>query len=190
VSDMKDKQAGDALFLILRGLEALENRIGQLRDSVYIRRADEYSLPANANCETTILGAILLDNAAYAEVAAALGPDDWSLNSHRRIFLRMAELMDAKKDVDIVTLAELMAVNKEIECCGGVAYLAGLTEGLPRRPVIDNYISIVKEKAKLRTVIGACDAAIRTAEDQHVAAAEIVSQLGVALKGIKKSNGK
>ncbi len=51
-------------------------------------------LPANVDAEKTILGAILLDNAAHAEAAEKLEPDDFSLDSHRRIFLRMSELMD------------------------------------------------------------------------------------------------
>jgi len=62
-------------------------------------------LPANIDAEKTILGAILLDNAAHAEAAEKLASDDFSLDSHRRIFLRMTELMDAQRAVDIVTLA-------------------------------------------------------------------------------------
>ena len=63
-------------------------------------------LPANIDAEKTILGAILLDNAAHAEAAERLEPDDFSLDSHRRIFLRMSELMNDQRAVDIVTLAE------------------------------------------------------------------------------------
>jgi len=49
--------------------------------------------------------------------------------------------------VDIVTLANELARYKEVEAVGGVAYLASLTEGLPRRPVIEEYIRIVKDRA-------------------------------------------
>ncbi len=88
-------------------------------------------LPANIDAEKTILGAILLDNAAHSEAAERLEADDFSLDSHRRIFLRMSELMNAQRAVDIVTLANELARSKEIESVGGVAYLASLTEGLP-----------------------------------------------------------
>jgi replicative DNA helicase len=96
----------------------------------------EAGLPANLDAEKTILGAILLDNAAHSEAAEVLKPDDFSLDSHRRIYLRMCELMDTSRAVDIVTLANELARYKEVESVGGVAYLASLTEGLPRRPVI------------------------------------------------------
>ncbi|MGB7266931.1 MAG: replicative DNA helicase [Terracidiphilus sp.] len=126
----------------------------------------EAGLPANVDAEKTILGAILLDNAAHAEAAEILKADDFSLDSHRRIFLRMSELMDFGRAVDIVTLSNELARYKEIEAVGGVAYLASLTEGLPRRPVIEDYIRIVKDKSMLRRLMGICSAAIAKAADQ------------------------
>ena len=126
----------------------------------------EAGLPANIDAEKTILGAILLDNAAHAEAAEVLKPDDFSLDSHRRIYLRMSELTDTGRAVDIVTLANELARYKEVESVGGVAYLASLTEGLPRRPVIEDYIRIVKDKSLLRRLMGICSAAIARAADQ------------------------
>ena len=123
-------------------------------------------LPANVDAEKTILGAILLDNAAHSEAAEKITPDDFSLDSHRRIFLRMSELMDEQRAVDIVTLSNELARYKEIESVGGVAYLASLTEGLPRRPVIEEYIKIVKDKSLLRRLMLICSAAIARAADQ------------------------
>jgi replicative DNA helicase len=123
-------------------------------------------LPANIDAEKTILGAILLDNAAHAEAAEKLEADDFSLDSHRRIFLRMTELIDAQRAVDIVTLANELARFKEVESVGGVAYLASLTEGLPRRPVIEDYIRIVKDKSLLRKLMLICSSAIARAADQ------------------------
>jgi replicative DNA helicase len=148
-------------------------------------------LPANLDAERTILGAILLDNAAHAEAAEKLGDDDFSLDSHRRIFLRMTELMNSQRAVDIVTLAEELARYKEVEAVGGVAYLASLTEGLPRRPVIEEYIRIVKDKSLLRKLMGICSAAIARAADQSETALEVLGDaearlLEVSEKGIAR----
>src|ERR1022692_2393169 len=131
-------------------------------------------LPANIDAEKTILGAILLDNAAHSEAAERIEPDDFSLDSHRRIFMRMSELMDAQRAVDIVTLSHELARYKEIEAVGGVAYLASLTEGLPRRPVIEEYIRIVKDKSLLRRLMLICSAAIARAADQSETALEVL----------------
>ena len=131
-------------------------------------------MPANIDAEKTILGAILLDNAAHAEAAEKIASDDFSLDSHRRFFLRMTELMDSQRAVDIVTLANELARYKEIESVGGVAYLASLTEGLPRRPVIEDYIRIVKDKSMLRKVMAICALAIAKAADQSETALEVL----------------
>jgi replicative DNA helicase len=145
--------------------------------------------PANVDAEKTILGAILLDNAAHAEAAEKLESDDFSLDSHRRIFQRMSELIDSQRAVDIVTLANELARYKEVESVGGVAYLASLTEGLPRRPVIEEYIRIVKDKSLLRKLMTICSAAIARAADQSETALEVIGAaeadlLKVSEKGI------
>jgi len=148
-------------------------------------------LPANIDAEKTILGAILLDNAAHAEAAEKIQADDFSLDSHQRIFQRMTDLRDAQRAVDIVTLAEELAKYKEIEAVGGVAYLASLTEGLPRRPVIEEYIRIVKDKSLLRRLMSICSAAIARAADQSETALEVLGDaearlLEVSEKGITR----
>ena len=131
-------------------------------------------LPANVDAEKTILGAILLDNAAHSEAAEKLKDDDFSLDSHRRIFQRMTDLMNSQHAVDIVTLANELSLHKEIETVGGVAYLASLTEGLPRRPVIEEYIRIVKDKSLLRKLMLICSSAIARAADQSETALEVL----------------
>jgi len=123
-------------------------------------------LPASVEAERSILGAILLDNHSYNEAAERLRAEDFSLDSHRRIYARMAELIDGRHAVDIVTLSEELARRKEVEAVGGVAYLASLTEGLPRRPSIEEYVRIVKDKSLGRQLIGICSTAITRAADQ------------------------
>jgi len=131
-------------------------------------------LPSHVEAEKTILGAILLDNAAHAEASEKIVADDFSLDSHRRIFLRMTELINTQRAVDIVTLSHELARYKEIEAVGGVAYLASLTEGVPRRPVIEDYIRIVKDKSLLRKLMLICSAAIARAADQSETALEVL----------------
>src|ERR1700678_3353898 len=123
-------------------------------------------LPASVEAERSILGAILLDNHSYNEAAERLRAEDFFLDSHRRIYARMAELIDARHAVDIVTLSEELARRKGVEAVGGVAYLASLTEGLPRRPSIEEYVRIVKDKSLSRQLIGICNDAITRAADQ------------------------
>jgi replicative DNA helicase len=171
----------DSLYAIFRGM--IRQEIDQTPGFRELTGRSE--LPANAEAEKAVLGAMMLDNTVnLAEVDA----DNFSLDSHRRIWLAMGALMEAGKPVDFITLQEQMGDGvKEI---GGVAYLASLTEGLPRLPRVSEYIAIVQEKAKLRRIMQACTEAIKACQEQRQSASEIVGQLGVALKGIKRGNGK
>jgi replicative DNA helicase len=146
----------------------------------------DQGLPASIDAEKTILGAILLDNAAHSEAAEKLEADDFSLDSHKRIYLRMSELMDEQRAVDIVTLSHQLAKYKEVEAVGGVAYLASLTEGLPRRPVIEEYIRIVKDKSLLRRLMMICSAAIARAADQSETALEVLGSAEAGLLEISE----
>ena len=123
-----------------------------------------HGLPASIVAEKAILGAILLNNGHYQEAAGRIAAADFMLDSHRRVFLRMGELLSESKSVDIVTLAEQLQRNKELSVIGGVAYLASLTEGLPRRLSIEEYVRIVKDKSLLRQTIAESGIGNRTAK--------------------------
>jgi hypothetical protein len=160
-------------------------RNGYKKETVLPELSFDSGLPANVDAEKTILGAVLLDNQALKEISITLEADDYSLDSHRRIWLRMADLYAAGRTIDIVTLSEELSKHKEIESIGGVAYLASLTEGLPRRPVIDEYIRIVADKGISRKIMLICSSITARAADQSETAAQTLSVLEAQLVQLK-----
>ena len=138
-------------------------------------------VPASVDAERTVLGAVLLDNESFFDDSLDLIVDDFSLDAHRRIYEVMNEILfgmvEGVTHVDIVTLANELAKRKWTEAVGGVAYLASLTEGLPRRPVVDEYVRIIKDKARLRRVMLACSSAMSRAADQSEPSLDVVSEL-------------
>ncbi len=131
-------------------------------------------LPANEDAERAILGAILLDNSTHPQAAEHLQADDFSLDSHRRIYLRMMELAESGRAIDFVTLTEQLGQHNEIESVGGTVYVMSLTDGLPRVRNIEQYVRIVKDKALLRGLIHAASNAVQQAYEQDAPAEEIV----------------
>jgi replicative DNA helicase len=138
-------------------------------------------LPAAIDCERTILGALLLDNESFFDDSLDLKAEDFSLDSHRRIFSAVNDilfgLIEGVLHADIVTLSNELSRRKEIEAVGGVAYLCSLTEGLPRRPVIEEYVRIVKDKSRLRKLMLICSTTIARAADQSENAMGIQGEL-------------
>jgi replicative DNA helicase len=142
----------------------------------------ERGLPANIDAERSILGAILLDNFTYTQASSEnLQADDFSLDSHRRIYGRITDLADSGRPVDLVTLAEELSRRKEVEAIGGVAYLSSLTDGLPHRPNIEQYVRIVKDKALLRGLIFAANAAVARAMDEAEPAQDVLTSAEAAI---------
>jgi replicative DNA helicase len=151
----------------------------------------EYSigsaLPASLDAERSILGAILLDNFSYNQAAESLKPDDFALDAHRRIYSRMVDLAESSRPVDIVTLREELTRRREVEAVGGVAYLTSLTDGLPRRPNIEHYVRIVRDKALLRGLIHTSNTAIARAAEQADPAEEILDAAESAIFQLSES---
>ena len=133
------------------------------------------SLPANVEAERSILGAILLDNLAYNQAAEHLRPEDFFLDSHRRIYNRMIDLAESSRPIDMITLVEELDRKKELESVGDVGYVSGLVDGVPDRPSIEHYIRIVRDKALLRGLIHAANSAIARASEQADPAEEILN---------------
>jgi replicative DNA helicase len=133
------------------------------------------ALPANIEAERSILGAILLDNLAYNQAAEHLKPEDFLLDSHRRIYSRMIDLSEASHSIDLITLCEELSRKSELDTIGGAAYVSGLLDGVPDRPSIENYIKIVRDKSLLRSLIHTATAAIARASEQGDAAEEILN---------------
>jgi replicative DNA helicase len=125
--------------------------------------------------ERSILGAILLDNFSYNQAAEHLKPEDFSLDSHRRIYSRMMDLAESARPIDMITLVEELDRRKELEAIGDVGYISGLVDGVPDRPSIEHYVKIVHDKALLRGLIHAANSAIARASDQSDPAEEVLN---------------
>src|SRR5437660_12850588 len=116
-------------------------------------------LPANVEAERSILGAILLDNLAYNQAAEHLRVEDFSLDSHRRIYSRMVDLAESSRPIDIITLVDQPSRNKELQAICDMGYVSSLLDGVPDRPSIEHYVKIVRDKALLRGLVHAANAA-------------------------------
>src|SRR4051795_8100979 len=110
-------------------------------------------LPDNLDAERFVLGAIMSSDTAFLQVAGALMPEEFSLEKHKRIFLRMTDLHERGEKIDRVTLANELMKHGQLQSVDGLSYLVSLDDGLPQLHNVENYVSIVKEKSLLRRII-------------------------------------
>jgi replicative DNA helicase len=134
------------------------------------------SLPHNADAERTVLGAVLVDNAAFNSAAEILNRDDFYREGHRRIFDAMAALSERSQPIDLVTLKDELVRESALEAVGGAAYLGSLVDGVPRITNVDQWSRIIKEKAVLRNLIHAGNRIVQSAYEADEDAALILDR--------------
>jgi replicative DNA helicase len=127
---------------------------------------NESSRPASVQAEVTVLGAMMIDQNAVNDAIELLTADDFSLDSHRRIFRCIGELAETGNTVDYVTVTEDLRRRKEMDAVGGIGYVTDLSSGVPRNFNVVAYCKIIKEKSVLRGLISLCEVATARASDQ------------------------
>jgi replicative DNA helicase len=132
----------------------------------------------------TILGAMLVEPVAIIDATMYLKVDDFALDSHRKIYHAMMVLSQAGHAVDIVTVSEELRKRKELDSVGSVAYLASLTEGLPRKLSVESYVAIVRDKSLMRQLMTVCDVGMAAAADQSEEALQVLNNVSSRLMEI------
>jgi replicative DNA helicase len=110
--------------------------------------------PQNLEAEQSVLGGILLDNLALNTVLELLETDDFYSEAHRKIFSAIIELSNRNEPCDLITLSNILKIQKRIEKVGGTTYLASLVDNVSSAVNIAYYAKIIKEKSILRRLIG------------------------------------
>lgn len=121
--------------------------------------------PHDLTAERAVLGAVLLAPDVY-DVAEGLGlkAGMFFRVEHGFVWEAFSRLRAAGQTVDTVTLRSVLEAAGHLEKVGGMLYLAGLVDGVPRAVNVESYARIVREKAQLRQLIAQ---ASRTIEDAY-----------------------
>lgn len=123
--------------------------------------------PQNIEAEESILSAILIDNQTLLEIQELLNPDDFYREAHKKIYHAMLRLFARSEPTDLVTLANILKEQSELDAVGGAAALARLVDSVPMATNAVHYAQIVRDKAMLRRLItSASNIATRCFEDK------------------------
>jgi len=132
------------------------------------------TLPHNADAERTVLGAVLVDNAAFNSAAEILSRDDFYREAHRRLFRAMVSLVERRTVIDHITLRDELLRRGELDSAGGLDYLAELVDAVPTAANLEFHARIVRDKAILRRLIETSTGIITEAYDGHSTATELL----------------
>jgi replicative DNA helicase len=144
-------------------------------------------LPSSVHTEITVLGAMLLDAVAVTDATAKLRPEDFSLDSHQRIYRVMLDLLAVGHAIDYITVMDALSKRRELDAIGGPAYLAYLSEGIPRHPKVEDYVRIIKDKSLLRELLSIFNDGMVLASDQNEEATKVLNDVEVRLAEVADS---
>ncbi len=106
--------------------------------------------PHSVEAEQSVLGGIFLDTTAWDKIADLITEQDFYRFEHRLIYRHIARLTDHAKPVDVITVAESLESNAELDKAGGLAYLGSLAQNVPSAANIRRYAEIVRDRSIMR----------------------------------------
>src|SRR6516165_2270470 len=130
--------------------------------------------PHSREAERCVLGSMLRDNGVIGDVLQILLTDALYADAHQKIFLGIRTLYDRGHPVDLVTLAEYLKEQKQIEDIGGYGYLGELWDAAPTAANAEYYAKIVRDKAIIRRLIHASTEIGRDAQDETMPADDLL----------------
>ena len=108
--------------------------------------------PHSIEAEQSVLGAVLIDPAAWPAVSH-LTAEDFYRTGHRAIYAALAAFAEESAAIDAVTVAEQLDRAGELDAVGGLAYLSELAENTPTAANAGTYAGFVREHADRRRMI-------------------------------------
>ncbi|MFC0350822.1 replicative DNA helicase [Undibacterium danionis] len=113
--------------------------------------------PHSIEAEQSVLGGLLLDNAAWDRIADFISEDDFYRFDHRLIFQCIVKLVNSSRPADVITVFDALNASGKAEDAGGLTYLNALAQNTPSAANIRRYAEIVRDRGVLRKLITVAD---------------------------------
>ena len=110
--------------------------------------------PTDIEAEKAVLGAMMKDQDAAADVLELLVPEDFYLTEHREIYRAMFDMSRRGVAIDLMTTYSELKTRKTVDIVGGLTYLSKLMEDTIVVANAKYYAAVVSDKSKMRQLIG------------------------------------
>ena len=132
--------------------------------------------PHSIEAERAVLGAILLNNDAFAAVSSIVKAEDFYSDNHRVIYEALVSIVGKNQRADYVLLSEELKKSQKLEAVGGILYLTNLTTDIVDAYNVEDHAKIVRDKAHLRKLIHVANAVESMAYREEEETEDIVNR--------------
>ena len=116
-------------------------------------RKDVLLPPVDIDAEKAVLGSMLKNQDARADVNAILRAEDFYLKEHQEIFRTMFDMDQKGTGIDITTVYSALKQRKTADLVGGITYLSRLMDEAIVPSNARYYAETVSDKSKMRQLI-------------------------------------
>lgn len=144
--------------------------------------------PKAVDLEEAVLGAIMIEKEALDIVIDILKPEAFYVDAHAKIFRAILKLFADTKPIDILTVAEQLRLNGDLESVGGAYYLAELTNRIASAANVEFHARIVSQKYIQRELIRVSGDIIRDAYEDSTDVFDLLDNAEKNLFSIAEDN--
>ncbi|MBS0210527.1 MAG: replicative DNA helicase [Planctomycetes bacterium] len=145
--------------------------------------------PQNLDAERAVLGSILLDPQCCDDIALRVRGDDFFAPEHRTLFNHLLGMHNDGVRIDSTLLVERLRKHGEFESVGGINFLLEIADAVPTATNAGHYAEIVRDKATLRSMIGAAGEILRDSYDHSLEARELLARAEEKIFAILEKKG-
>ena len=129
-------------------------------------RSEGRALPFSEDGEKGVICSLLLSPRTVLDLCQIqLRPEAFYVPAHQAVYNLVAELRDASKPIDFITLKQALKDRGQLDEIGGHEYLSDLFSFVPSAANAEYYINIIREKHILRQMILTCSSVITECHD-------------------------
>jgi replicative DNA helicase len=123
--------------------------------------------PHNLDAEKSLLGGVLLDSQAFAEVVEIVRAEEFYRDAHRKVFEAMSALFGKGQPIDRITVKDELTALGAFDAVGGDEFIDLLDTIVPTAANLAYYAKIIHEKALARRLIEAASTIAQLGYEQH-----------------------
>ncbi|MBQ7821439.1 MAG: replicative DNA helicase [Clostridia bacterium] len=122
-----------------------------------VQGLSQRKVPFSLEAEQSVLGSILIDPRSIEDIADIISYSDFYIDDHAKIYLAMSELFLNSKNIDLVTLIDMLTKQGAFKDRDINDYIKLIAQIVPSAKNIKDYAKIVQDNSRLRQLLSSAE---------------------------------
>jgi len=130
--------------------------------------------PQSIQAEQALLGSIMIRPDCLHDLVDIVHPEAFYLPKHEWIYSSILQLFTKSEAIDALTLSNLLTERKQLDKCGGLDYIADLSNAVPSSSNAIYYAEIIQKKHIARSLITAANDIASNSYEELLEVADLI----------------